>query len=320
MVVHKGETVYARAAGLSDRAAGIAMHEDQIFRLASVTKPYVAAATMRLAEDGRLDLDSEVTRYLPDFRPPAPDGSRPTITLRQLLSHTSGLSVGFMGPAGNAYHVNAVSDGLDQPGLSMAENLRSIGETPLLFRPGTARCYSVGLDVLGAALEVITDLPLPGIVDRLVTAPLGMTDTAFAVKDPARLAKAYAGTPDGPIEMYDGIEIAAFKSFARLAPSRILNPASFASGGSGMAGTAADVTTFLEAMRLGGGPILRPATVADMRRNQGVPGQCVRPGSGSATAGTSSAIPPAARRPRAWARCNRAASTVTTGSWTQSMT
>ena len=79
LVAKDGRIVYRRAAGHADREAGVKMREDAIFRLASVTKPFVTAAAMRLVEDGRLDLDAPVTRWLPDFRPALPDGSTPAV-------------------------------------------------------------------------------------------------------------------------------------------------------------------------------------------------------------------------------------------------
>lgn len=89
VVARDGEIVYRRAGGLSDREAGTQMREDAVFRLASVTKPFVSATLMRLVEDGNLTLDDPVTRWLPDFRPRLADGSEPVITVRQLLTHTS---------------------------------------------------------------------------------------------------------------------------------------------------------------------------------------------------------------------------------------
>ena len=89
LVAKDGELVYRRAAGLADREAGRAMREGDVFRLASVTKPFVAAAAMRLVEDGAIALDDPVTHFLPDFRPRLPSGEAPTLTIHHLLTHTS---------------------------------------------------------------------------------------------------------------------------------------------------------------------------------------------------------------------------------------
>lgn len=268
LVSGDGEPVYARAAGWADREAEVPLREDAIFRLASITKPLVTAAFLRLVEQGALPLHAPVTRWLRDFRPRLPEGTAPEITLRQLLTHTAGLSYRFLEPPDGAYHRLEVSDGLDQPGLSLAENLSRLAEAPLAFAPGTGWRYSLGLDVLGAVMERATGAPLPEIVAELVTGPLGLTDTAFRVVDPSRLATPYADGRPEPVRMTDGLSVPLWDAAATFAPSRILDPASYPSGGAGMAGTAGDALAVLEAVRQGGGPILKPGSVAAMMRLQ----------------------------------------------------
>ncbi|SHO64409.1 CubicO group peptidase, beta-lactamase class C family [Pseudoxanthobacter soli DSM 19599] len=264
LVAHHGRLVHARAAGFADREAGRAMTADTLFRLASVTKPFVTAATLALAERGVLGLDDPVTRFLPDFRPRLADGRAPVITLRHLLTHTAGLSYGFIEGADSPYRAAGVCDGMDQPGLSMAENLARIASVPLLFEPGSAWLYSVATDVLGAALEAATGEGLGALVERLVAAPLAISDTGFEVRDPARLAVAYADDPAGgapvPMGAHHTVQGAAGTIF--YAPSRAFDPTSFASGGAGMIGTAGDILAFLEALRTGGGAILTPGSAA----------------------------------------------------------
>ncbi len=268
LVARAGETVYARAAGLADREAGQPMQDHTIFRLASVTKPLVTAAALAMVEQDILGLDQPVTRWLPDFRPRLPDGSAPEITIHQLLTHTSGLSYGFIEPTGSAYHQNKVSDGLDQPGLSIDENLSRLVLTPLAFPPGSQWRYSLAIDLLGTVMERAAEANLPDLVARYVTQPLGMHDTSFCVGDVARLAAAYANSVTGPVLMVDGIKIPQEEPNATFAPSRILDTSSYPSGGAGMAGTAGDLLTFLEAIRRGGAPILKPETVARMKEDQ----------------------------------------------------
>lgn len=268
MVARDGEVHYRRAAGLLDREAGQPMQEDAIFRLSSVTKPLVAAATMRLVERGIIALDQPVTRWLPAFRPALGDNSRPEITLHQLLSHTSGLSYRFLEPEGSAYHRLAVSDGLDQPGLALDDNLRRLTQAPLSFAPGSGWRYSLGFDVLGKVLETATGKPLADIMREEVTGPLGMVDTGFAVTDRTRLAAAYANGDEIPDRMEGDVAVPLWEGVVRFSPDRILDPASYASGGAGMAGTAADILTFLEMIRTGGASILKPETVTEMTRDQ----------------------------------------------------
>ncbi|MFC5354370.1 serine hydrolase domain-containing protein [Azospirillum himalayense] len=268
LVAKDGRIVYRRAAGHADREAGTVMREDAIFRLASVTKPFVSAAALRLVEKGRLDLDAPVTRWLPQFRPALPDGSTPDITIHQLLTHTSGLGYAFLEPADGPYHRLNVSDGLDQPGLSLDQNLARLSAAPLNFAPGTGWRYSLGIDVLGGVLERIEGRSLSDIVRDTVTAPLGINDTDFSVHDASRLAKAYADGHPQPVPMTDGLAVPLMGSAATFAPSRILDANSYPSGGAGMAGTASDVLRFLEAIRTGGSPILKPETVRLMVRDQ----------------------------------------------------
>lgn len=281
LVSRGGKLVHHQAAGLADREAGRPMREDAIFRFASVTKPIVSAAAMKLVEEGKLRLDDPVTRFLPDFRPALPDRTQPTITVRQLLTHTSGLSYRFFEPSGSAYHTLDVSDGMDQPGLSLDENLRRLGQAPLGFVPGTKWGYSLGLDVLGGMLEAVSGERLPALVQRLVTGPLGMKDTGFAVADPARLAVAYADGKPEPVKIMDGMLVPFGESKISFSPSRIFDPASFPSGGAGMVGTAGDLLRFLETVRTGGGTILRRDTVAAMMQDQvGVQAETQGPGWG----------------------------------------
>ncbi|MGK9231509.1 beta-lactamase family protein [Inquilinus limosus] len=273
LIARDGRLVYRRAAGLADREAGRPVREDTVFLYASLTKPIVTAAALRLVEEGRIALADPVTRYLPDFRPKLADGSEPVITIRHLLTHTAGLIYGFTEPADGPYHRAGVSDGLDAPGRSFAENLRRIASAPLAFAPGSAWAYSVALDVLGAALEQAAGESLPDLVRRRVTDPLGMRGTGFAPPDRARLAAAYADAAPEPVRMGESYVIPAPRPFVGLsyAPGRIFDPASYPSGGAGMAGTAGDFLVFLEALRRGGAPILEAETMQAMATSQ-IPG------------------------------------------------
>lgn len=273
LVAQDGRLVYRRAAGLADREAGRAMREDSVFLYASLTKPMVTAAALRLVEEGRIALSDPVTKFLPDFRPKLADGSEPVITIHHLLTHTAGLIYGFTEPADGPYHRAGVSDGLDVPGRSFADNLRRIASVPLAFAPGSAWAYSLALDVLGAVLEQATGESLGDLVRSRITDPLGLQDTGFAPPDRSRLAAAYADDEPAPVRMGEHYAIPAPREFAGLsfAPGRIFDPASYPSGGAGMAGTAGDFLVFLEALRCGGAPILKPETVQAMASSQ-IPG------------------------------------------------
>jgi CubicO group peptidase (beta-lactamase class C family) len=267
MVAKDGEVAYARAAGLADREANAPMRTNSIMRYASLTKPIVSVAALGLVEDGVIGLNDPVTRFLPGFTPRAADGGTPVITLRHLMTHTSGLTYDFMEPPESAYHATGISNGFDVPGVAMADNLARIAAWPLTYAPGSVWNYSVSTDVLGAAIAAAAGEPLPALVRRKVTEPLGMTSTDFSVVDPARLSVAYADSPEGPVRMGERHEVPFAVSPLRYAPGRILDPASFPSAGAGMAGTAEDYLTFLEAIRTGGGPVLTPASARLMAEN-----------------------------------------------------
>jgi CubicO group peptidase (beta-lactamase class C family) len=264
VVARRGEILYSRAAGLADREAKNPMATDAIFRLASVTKPVVATAALALVEAGVIGLDDPVTKFIPEFRPKLRDGSEPVITIRQLLTHTAGLSYGFRQAADGPYHRAGVSDGLDQPGLSMAENLGRIVSVPLSYMPGTGWGYSVAMDVLGEAMARAAGASMPELVDRLVVQPLGLYDAAFTVRDQSRLVTPYADGPGKAVAMGKHYRVAFVDGFISFSPGRVFDPASFASGGTGMNGTAGDVLKLLEALRSGGGPVIRPETAAAM--------------------------------------------------------
>ncbi|PDT17522.1 serine hydrolase [Rhizobium sp. J15] len=281
LVARDGEIVHRRAGGLADREKGLAMREDTIFRLASITKPIVTIAAMRLVEEGRIGLDDAVTRWLPDFRPRLADGSDATIRIRHLLTHTSGLGYGFSEEDGGPYISAGISDGLDEPGLPLAENLRRIASVPLRFAPGSDWQYSLAMDVLGGIVEAETGMPLGESVAELVTGPLGLTDTAFSVRDRSRLAAAYMNASPEPALMGENAVVMSLMGPIRFAPNRIFDPASYHSGGAGMAGTAADVLTILETIRKGGAPLLSSETVRMMTTDQaGGHRQRHEPGSG----------------------------------------
>ncbi|CDZ37936.1 beta-lactamase family protein [Neorhizobium galegae] len=267
MVARDGEIVYRRAAGFADREAGLKTSEDTIFRLASITKPIVTIAAMRLVEQGRIGLDDPVTKWLPDFRPRLEDGFEPVILIRHLLTHTSGLSYCFERDDG-PYVRAGVSDGVDQPGLSLEENLRRIASVPLLFAPGTGWQYSVSMDVLGGVIEAETGKRLGEAVAQLVMRPLGLSDTGFTVTDRSRLAAPYVDGSPEPKRMGETEKVPVLNGTVTFAPDRIFDPASFHSGGGGMAGTASDVLTVLETIAGGGAPLLSEKTVNAMTTNQ----------------------------------------------------
>lgn len=269
LVRRNGHLIYARAAGMADREAGAPMRDDALFRLASVSKLFVAAAAMALVGKGKLDLDRPITEWLPDFAPHF-EGMPVAITLRHLLTHTSGLGYGFLEPDDGPLHRAGVSDGMDRAGVTLTENLRRLAGVPLLFRPGTRFCYSLALDVVGGVIEAATGLSLPQAVRTLLTEPLGLNDTGFSVADPSRLAVAYADDTPHPRRMREPDLVPFLPGLPGLQmdPSRAFDAQAFPSGGAGMIGSALDTMALLEALRSGGGPLMEPERAAEMARDQ----------------------------------------------------
>ncbi len=281
IVVQDGKTIYERAAGLADKEARKRMQLDSQFRLSSVSKPIVTVAALALVDRNKLSLDDPVTKYLPDFKPKLADGSTPTITVRQLLTHTSGLSYRFIEKPDGPYHQAQVSDGFDDIKIDLAEEMRRLASVPLLDPPGSQWHYSLSIDVLGAVIERASGQPLPKAVSDLVTKPLGMTATSFSVDraQAGRVATAYFNTPDGTAPMADPQSVPFAMSALVYSPSRAFDSKVFPSGGAGMIGTAPDLVRLLEAMRKGGAPVLQESTAESMFRNQ-IPGTAGQPGSG----------------------------------------
>jgi len=259
IVQQHGKEIYARSAGLADREANRPLERNAIWRLASVTKPIVATAALRMMEEGLLGLDDPVTKYLPYFTPPSPDGVIRPITLRQLFAHTSGL----------AYETTPddVAPGMSGPIISLEENLRRLAKAPLLFAPGTGWAYGTSIDVLGGVVAAINGSSLEAAVKKYVAGPLGMVDWGFTPTDPVRVTANYFN---------GGLTSPSIVPPARITDenhqttgwevSRIFNADAPQSGGGGSCGTADDVMKMLEVYN--GRSFLKPETVAEALRNQ----------------------------------------------------
>jgi CubicO group peptidase (beta-lactamase class C family) len=254
-VARRGGLAYSRCAGLSDRERGTAMAEDTIVRIYSMTKPLTSVAIMMLYEEGRFQLDDPITRFLPYFagQRVLSGGSRGKvetvpavrdITFRDLLTHTSGLTYGFM----ESTLVDAAyrADGVDfqTSDATLAEVVERAARQPLLAQPGTAWNYSIATDVLGHLVAVVSGQSFEGFLQERVIGPLGMVDTGFHVpagKMP-RFAANYVRGPDGALKLFDDP-----------ATSRFATPRAIASGGGGLCSTAGDYLRFCRMMLNKGG-------------------------------------------------------------------
>jgi CubicO group peptidase (beta-lactamase class C family) len=267
IVARDGEIMYRKARGAFDREASKPMMPEAIFRIASVTKPLVAATALAMVDRNLLGLDNAVADHIDWFRPKLADGTEPRITIRQLLTHTSGITYEFR-------DVPGLTDGLQQTDMTLEQQFSLYSKKKALaFAPGTAWTYGMGLDVIGAVIEQLTGGRLHDAVLKYAAKPLGMTDTGFRLTDPARLAVAYAdGEPGGSgahrmadpetLPRQDGAGIETFS------PERIFNGRAWQSGGIGGVSTADDLFKFFEAIRNRGVPILKPETVAQAIQNQ----------------------------------------------------
>lgn len=266
LVAQGGVLRYVSARGWADRERRVTVTRDTRFRLASLTKLLTSVAVLQLCEQGVLSLDAPVTDWLPAFRPRLSDGREPVITLRHLLSHSSGLGYGFEQPPGNAYALAGVSDGLDRVAFDLQENLTRLAKLPLLFEPGTAWGYSLATDVLGAVIEQGTGRALSQVIHEKVTQPLGMGSTSFR-QDQGRLARAYKDGAGAPERIGDGDVLVLESGTARVSSGRVYDAQAYESGGAGMLGTADDYLKLLECLRLGGAPLLNSVSTAALLSN-----------------------------------------------------
>lgn len=272
LVREHGALRHASATGLADRESATPMQRDQLFRLASVSKPLLSTVILGLVAEGVLDLDAPVQRWLRDFRPALADGSTPAISLRQLLSHSSGLGYRFLeADAKGPYARAGVSDGMDANPLSLADNVRRIAQAPLLFAPGSRWLYSLGVDVAGAVAEAATGESLQALFERLLAAPLGLRDTAFAARNAARLATPYVSDTPQPHRLREGEVVAPFEGTVGIEYSlaRATDASRFPSAGAGLVGSADEVMAVLEALRdVQRSGLLPPALAAEMASPQ----------------------------------------------------
>ena len=267
MLARDGRVFYQNAVGYRDLKAKDPMEIDDIFRIASMTKPLTAVAVMMLFEEGEFLLTDPISRYIPEFGNPTvsvqsidPEtGARTStterirgqVTIYHLLTHTSGIPYG-----GGALREAGVQDGIYPPGTgTIKENILKLAPLPLSHAPGEKFTYGLNSDVLGYFVEVISGMPFDEFMKTRIFDPLGMKDTYFFVPDEKldRLAGMYRGNnPDTPQE-----------------PEQ---PQTLFSGGAGLRSTAADYMRFCQ-MILNGGELdgvrlLSPKTVAMMTTNQ----------------------------------------------------
>ncbi|WP_171176547.1 serine hydrolase [Ruegeria sp. HKCCD8929] len=282
LVMRGGEEVYFNACGLRSVEKDLPFARDTLVRIYSMTKPITSVAVMMLAERGLFHLDAPVSDFIPGFKDMqalAPGAERldqvesaPTPTLHQLLTHTGGLSYPF-NPGVLAQEMDA-QDLLFKPNQGvLADMVDLVARLPLAFQPGIRWEYSVGIDILGRVIEVVTGKSLGDFFAEEIFAPLGMTETAFAVPDGAgdRFASLYtplAGDAMALNAARSGGETLRLVDQADHSP---FEGAQMHSGGGGLVGTIDDYARFAEMLRRGGEVdghrLLGPRTLEFMMRN-----------------------------------------------------
>lgn len=282
LILQNGQPVYQHAAGWSDKEAGTRMAMDTIFRIASQTKAVTSVAILQLQEQGKLVVNDPVSKFIPEFatttvlvKKESGTSTVPAarqITLRDLLTHTAGISYGTqpeiadlyaargLGPAaGNGWYTADKNEGT-------CTTMTRLASLPFSAQPGSAFVYGYNTDILGCVVERASGMPLDEYFRTHITAPLGMKDTHFFLpKDQRRrLAAVYATGAKG--------KIVRAADDAKGQGHYVEGPRKNFAGGAGLLSTAQDYARFLEALRnggeLGGVRILSPRSVALMTTNQ----------------------------------------------------
>ena len=267
LVARHGKVVHFEKYGQMDTEKE--MQYDTIFRIASMTKPVTSVAVMMLYEEGYFQLNDPVSKFIPEFKnlkvfskmdkdgPVLVEPKRP-VTIRDLLTHTSGLTYGFFGntPVNRMYRKAGLYGG------TLKEMIQKLSKLPLLYQPGTKWHYSMSTDVLGYLVEVISGKPLDKFLEERIFKPLKMKDTGFyvPVEKIGRFAARYGLTKDGGMEVIE-----------KPGTRNVSKPPKYLSGGGGLVSTAPDYIRFAQMLlnkgELEGIRILGRKTVEFMTRN-----------------------------------------------------
>ncbi|MCR8826549.1 serine hydrolase domain-containing protein [Pseudosulfitobacter koreensis] len=284
LVQQAGQEVFYHDTGFRDVAGGTSFARDTVARIYSMTKPVTSLALMMLVEEGRIHLDAPLSAVLPEFKdmhalvPGATSMDQveraPVPTLHQTVTHTAGFSYPFNpGVLPRAMEAAKLLFGPSEG--SLEEVTRRLAQMPLAFQPGTRWEYSVGIDVIGRVVEVLSGQSLDAFFQTRIFDPLGMTETGFAVPQDAldRFASLYTPLASGAMALNN----AQTKSADTLRCVDVAEKSPFRaprtlSGGGGLVGTIDDYMRFCEALRTGGQSLVSPATLRFMMANH-LPGE-----------------------------------------------
>jgi len=282
MVLKGTEIVHESYLGFSDLESQSPVQPDSIFRIASNTKIVTSVALMMLYEQSRFELDDPVAKFLPEFSDMrvlnadakssadcAP--AKNPILIRHLLSHSAGLSYGFIEPESiiDQCYNSASLGGLSPRDSNLEDFVQAVAKLPLAFEPGSGWRYSVATDVCARLIEVLSDLPADGFMRKMLLDPLGMDDTDFFVPESkrSRLLSLYA-----PVDFFDPMASGLNKYEGNAADQASEQPPKFISGGGGLYSTLPDYAEFIRMIVNGGHwqgrHYLKPETLQLMRTNQ----------------------------------------------------
>jgi CubicO group peptidase (beta-lactamase class C family) len=264
LVARRLHIAWLKAQGMQDREASKPMPTDALFRICSMSKAITSVAVMMLYEEGDFLLDDPVSKYIPEFKNPkvlvkpasGPSYTIPAkreITIRNLLTHTSGMTYPWNDDLGQMYKDAKVADGLSQYDGTIGDSVKRLAGLPLLFNPGERFEYSLGVDVLGYLVEVISGQTFNDFLHTRVFEPLGMHDTYFYPPEDKlnRLATAYTWYPGKGLARFPDTPIVEGPfSYSADYPSR--GPKKLYSGGAGLCSTAEDYARFCQLMLDGG--------------------------------------------------------------------
>ena len=274
LIARRGELAHLSAMGMMDRERGLPMAEDAIFRIYSMTKPITSVALMMLFERGAFQLSDPVARFVPqwaelqvmtggeypDYATAPPE--RP-MTIRDLLSHQSGLTYGFMeGPLEAGYFKHKVYQAGTMRGRDLQSMIDRLAELPLKFSPGDNWNYGVSTDVCGYLVQEISGRRFDEYLREEIFEPLGMEDTGFYVpaEKQHRLAANYERGADKQLRPLDIFGAGEY-----------FEEPTFLSGGGGLVSTAQDYQRFCQMLlnggQLDGARILGPKTIELMTMN-----------------------------------------------------
>lgn len=287
LLARRGRIGHLSAIGWRDAEAKTPMTPDTLFRIASMTKPITSTAIMMLVEEGKLRLDDPVSKYIPEFRStmvgvPTWIGwtvqrvpAMREITIRDLLTHTSGLTYRLWGiqPWATLYRMAGISDGLAHTPGTCRENVRRLAAQPLLFQPGSFWGYGLSSDVLGVVIEAVSGQDLATFFRERIFEVLHMHDTFFFVpaQKRSRMSALYMRDVDGKRQRV-GDEPLTVGELHFSAKSPCDADGRYFSGGAGLVSTAPDYVRFLQMLRNGGEldgvRLLQAETIEEMTKNQ----------------------------------------------------